>query len=74
MLAECAGRRVGISHRGYQVLKKWLSYRERDLLQRDLTPDEARLVTQLVRRIAALLLLEPQLDASYRAITAIDSG
>jgi hypothetical protein len=55
---------------GYQVLKKWLSYRERELLARDLTPDEARTFTQLVRRIAAILLLEPQLDASYQAAAA----
>ncbi|HEU4323415.1 MAG TPA: type ISP restriction/modification enzyme [Roseiflexaceae bacterium] len=55
---------------GYQVVKKWLSYRERDLLGRDLTPDEARLVTQIVRRIAALLLLGPELDANYRAVSA----
>lgn len=46
-----------------------LPYRECDLLQRDLTHDEARLFTQLTRRTTALLL-EPQLDASYRAITA----
>jgi hypothetical protein len=53
---------------GYQVLKKWLSYRERTLLGRDLTPDEARLFTQIARRIAAILLLEPQLDANYRSV------
>ena len=44
---------------GYQVIKKWLSYRERPLLDRDLTVDEARYVTEMVRRIAAILLLEP---------------
>lgn len=56
---------------GYPVLKKWLSYRETDILGRDLLPTEAREVTAIVRRIAALLLLEPQLDANYRAsITA----
>jgi hypothetical protein len=55
---------------GYQVIKKWLSYRERDLLGRDLTPDEARHVTAMTRRIAALLLLSPALDASYHAIKA----
>jgi len=53
---------------GYQVIKKWLSYRERPLLGRGLTPDEARAVTQIARRIAAILLLEPALDASYRAV------
>ena len=50
---------------GYQVIKKWLSYRERPLLGRDLTPDEARYVTEMARRIAAILLLEPALDANY---------
>ncbi|HEY0077851.1 MAG TPA: type ISP restriction/modification enzyme [Pyrinomonadaceae bacterium] len=53
---------------GYQVLKKWLSYRERELLGRALTPDEAREATNIARRIAALLLLEPALDASYHAV------
>ena len=53
---------------GYQVMKKWLSYRERSLLGRDLTPDEAREVTQTVRRLAALRLLEPSLDANYEAV------
>ncbi len=52
---------------GYQVLKKWLSYRERQVLGRDITKDEAREFTQIVRRIAALLLLQPELDANYAA-------
>ncbi len=55
---------------GYQVIKKWLSYRERALLGRDLTPDEARYVTEMMRRIAAILLLHPALDASYAAVKA----
>lgn len=54
---------------GYQVLKKWLSYREQEVLGRPLTLDEARLFQHIARRIAALLLLEPQLDANYRAVT-----
>ncbi len=52
---------------GYQVLKKWLSYRERGVLGRALTPDEAREATAMARRIAAILLLEPRLDTSYAA-------
>jgi hypothetical protein len=52
---------------GYQVLKKWLSYRERQVLGRDITKDEAREFTHIVRRIAALLLLEPELDKNYAA-------
>lgn len=53
---------------GYQVMKKWLSYRERELLGRALTLEEMREVTNMARRIAAILLLEPQLDANYRAV------
>ena len=41
---------------GYQVLKKWLSYRERDILDRPLLPDEVQHFTDTARRIAALLL------------------
>jgi hypothetical protein len=52
---------------GYQVIKKWLSYRESGLLGRDLNPEEARYVTEMVRRIAAILLLQPALDANYRS-------
>ncbi len=50
---------------GYQVLKKWLSYREGAISGRPLTKDEVREVTQMARRIAALLLLTPELDADY---------
>ena len=53
---------------GYQVIKKWLSYRERDLLGRSLTIDEAREVTNIARRIAAILLVEPELDANYQVV------
>jgi hypothetical protein len=53
---------------GYQVLKKWLSYRELPLLERPLHPEEAEYFSQVVRRIAAILLLGPALDASYQAI------
>jgi hypothetical protein len=55
---------------GYQVIKKWLSYRELDLLGRALTADEIRYVTETARRIAAILLLQPALDANYRAVVA----
>ncbi len=55
---------------GYQVIKKWLSYREFDLLGRALTPDEAREVTHMARRIAALILLQPELDKNYQAAKA----
>ncbi len=42
---------------GYQVLKKWLSYRERKVLDRDMTPDEVAHFRDAARRIAAILLL-----------------
>jgi len=53
---------------GYQVIKKWLSYREKDLLGRDLTSEEVRYVTEMARRLAALLSLHSDLDANYRAV------
>jgi hypothetical protein len=53
---------------GYLVLKKWLSYREKAVLGRDITKDEAREFTNMVRRIAAMLLMEPLLDANYVAV------
>ncbi len=55
---------------GYQVIKKWLSYREFALLGRALTPEEAREVTHMARRIAALILLQPELDANYLRVKA----
>ena len=42
---------------GYQVLKKWLSYREREILGRPLAADEVQYFTDTARRIAAILLL-----------------
>jgi hypothetical protein len=55
---------------GYQVMKKWLSYREYDLLGRPLKPEEAREVTAMARHLAALCLLQPKLDEDYRAVVA----
>jgi hypothetical protein len=52
---------------GYQVLKKWLSYREASLLGRPLSVAEARDFRAMARRLSALLLLEPELDANYHA-------
>jgi Type ISP C-terminal specificity domain/N-6 DNA Methylase len=65
---------------GYQVLKKWLSYREftaeptSPLLHRALRPEEAAYFSQVVRRIAAILLLGPALDQSYQAILPTATG
>jgi hypothetical protein len=53
---------------GYQVIKKWLSYREEKLLGRALSKDEVRYVQEMARRIGAILSLEPALDANYRSV------
>ena len=42
---------------GYQVLKKWLSYREQQVLDRPLHAGEVQHFTDTTRRIAAILLL-----------------
>ena len=42
---------------GYQVLKKWLSYRESKVLGRALLPEEVQHFTDTARRIEAILLL-----------------
>ena len=42
---------------GYQVLKKWLSYRERNILGRPLRSEEVQHFTDTARRIGAVLLL-----------------
>jgi hypothetical protein len=55
---------------GYQVIKKWLSYREHALMRRPLTAEEAREVTRMASRIAALILLQPQLDVNYLGVKA----
>ena len=42
---------------GYQVLKKWLSYRERAILKRPLSDKEVQYFTDTARRIAAIVQL-----------------
>ena len=42
---------------GYQVLKKWLSYRESKVLGRSLQPEEVQHFTDTARRIGAILQL-----------------
>jgi hypothetical protein len=56
------------------VIKKWLSYRQYELLGRPLGADEARQVAAMVRRLAALLLMAPRLDANYRSVRGKFSG
>jgi hypothetical protein len=53
---------------GYQVIKKWLSYREKPLLGRGLTPEEVRYVTEMARRLTVLVALQPSLDDNYRNV------
>lgn len=55
---------------GYQVVKKWLSYRDRAVLGRPLREEEVAYVSQMCRRIAAILLMGPELDANYAAVKA----
>ena len=42
---------------GYQVLKKWLSYRERNILGRPLNLEEVLHFTDTTRRIVSILLM-----------------
>jgi hypothetical protein len=46
-------------------MKKWLSYREYSFLKRPLTLAEAEEVQAMARRLTALCLLQPELDANY---------
>ena len=52
---------------GYQVLKKWLSYREEAVLGRPLKGEEVREFGRIARRIYAMLAMAEALDANYRA-------
>lgn len=54
---------------GYQVLKKWLSYREQGLLGRPLNLDEVKAISAIARRIAALVHMRSSLDANYARVT-----
>lgn len=59
---------------GYRVVKKWLSYRELEVLARPLSVEEARYLRDVARRIAALLLMGPRLDKNYRSVVASGRG
>jgi hypothetical protein len=50
---------------GYQVLKKWLSYREHTILGRELRREEIGYFTEMVRRLTTLRLLESELDRNF---------
>jgi len=53
---------------GYQVIKKWLSYREKEILGRGLKMEEVHEVMNMARRISAITLLQPALDENYEAV------
>ncbi len=53
---------------GYQVIKKWLSYREKRIIGRSLTTEEFREATNMARRVAAIILLQPELNANYHKV------
>ena len=53
---------------GYQVLKKWLSYRERAVLGRPLQDDEIQHFMDTARRIAAILLLTEALPGQLNPV------
>jgi len=53
---------------GYQVIKKWLSYREKGMLGRGLKVEEAEYVTEMARRLSALVLLQEKLNSNYNAV------
>jgi hypothetical protein len=55
---------------GYQVMKKWLSYREQRVLGRALTMAEIMEVTAMARRLAALVLLQAKLNENYQVVAA----
>lgn len=57
---------------GFQVLRKWLSYREHDVLGRALTVQELRDFTRIAKRLTELVLLGDAMDSNYRAATGAD--
>jgi hypothetical protein len=55
---------------GYQVIKKWLSYREKKVLGRGLKLEEAEYIGEMARRLSALILMQDELDENYQAVKA----
>ena len=53
---------------GYQVIKKWLSYREKPLLGRSMTLEEVEYVKEMAHRLAAIILFQPSLNQNYSEI------
>lgn len=55
---------------GFQVIKKWLSYRESKILGRPINIAEADHVRDMARRLSAICLIGPRLDENYVASKA----
>ena len=55
---------------GYLVFKKWLSYRDHEILGRPITTAEAREASAIIRRLTALIIMQPELDENYRGTCA----
>jgi hypothetical protein len=56
----------GFTIGGFQVLKKWLSYRVNLIVERPLTLSEVNYFRDTARRLAALRLMGPTLDENYQ--------
>ena len=61
---------------GYQVLKKWLSYRERKVLGRALKVEEVGYFSEVARRISAILsaTARPPLKTLSPAFEALEAA
>ncbi|MXW16904.1 MAG: N-6 DNA methylase [Gemmatimonadetes bacterium] len=59
---------------GYQVLKKWLSYREQKVLGRRLRAEEVQHFADTARRIGALLMAQAGGVGGYTTWPDLDSG
>jgi hypothetical protein len=57
-----------LHHRRISGDEEAAEHREKPLLGRDLKVDEVREVRDMARRIAAILLLQPELDRNYLAV------
>jgi hypothetical protein len=55
---------------GYPVLKKWLSYREKRILERPLRSPELLYFSEVVRRLTAISAMGSRLDRNYRKCSA----
>ena len=52
---------------GYRVLKKWLSYRSRNVTNAPMSVEEAAHFTSTARRLAKLYLMSDELNENYRS-------